>query len=130
MTRIPGRPKYCPRGYVLAALKGRRVLAARRFRPRWMTGTGGLCGSELRWLAVGRFIAVDVLLTPSIGEEAHVYGLRGSRFRLVRIFHADRIREARSGDFVLTWLTAARSPNGTTARQVWRWRNGRYRLTK
>ena len=125
VTRIAGPSAFCPRGYLLAALKKRKVVARRSIRPTFFTGA--LCGTRFRWLAVGRFVSVDIVDTASIGEEAQVYRLRGGHFRLIHVFGADRIRTGAGGAFVLTWITAARSPRAHV-REVWRWRNGRFRL--
>jgi len=125
VTRIAGPSAFCPRGYLLAALKNRKVVARRSIRPTFFTGA--LCGTRFRWLAVGRFDTVDTVDTASIGEEAQVYRLRGGHFRLIHVFGADRIRTGAGGAFVLTWITAARSPRAHV-REVWRWRNGRFRL--
>jgi hypothetical protein len=125
VTRIAGPSAFCPRGYLLAALKNRKVVARRSIRPTFFTGA--LCGTSLRWLAVGRFVSVDFVDTPSIGEETQVYRLREGRFRLIHVFGADRIRPGADGAFVLTWINAARSPRAHV-REVWRWRDGRFRL--
>jgi hypothetical protein len=125
VTRIAGPSAFCPRGYLLAALRNRKVVARRSIRPTLFTGA--LCGTSFRWLAVGRFVSVDIHDTASIGEEAQVYRLREGRFRLIHVFGADRIRPAAGGGFVLTRITASRSPRGHV-REVWRWRNGRFRL--
>jgi hypothetical protein len=125
VARIAGPSAFCPRGYLLAALRNRKVVARRSIRPARFTGA--LCGTSFRWLAVGRFVSVDIHDTASIGEEAQVYRLREGRFRLIHVFGADRIRPAAGGGFVLTWITASRSPRGHV-REVWRWRNGRFRL--
>jgi hypothetical protein len=130
--RLPGRPARCPRGYGVIVRSGSTAIARSRFHPRWMRGA--LCGSEFRWLRARRLtggkladLAFDVLLTPSIGEEMHVLRIAGGSLRSNRIFHADRI--SLSGErVVLSWITAARGPNGTTARQVWAWRGGAWRL--
>jgi hypothetical protein len=89
-------------------------------------------GSMVRTLLAGRFlgggkaaIAVDVFVTPSVGEQAWVLRVERGRLRLVRKFAADRI--AISGRTVeLSWLSAARSPVGRR-RQVWRFERGAYR---
>jgi hypothetical protein len=90
-------------------------------------------GSKVRALVASRFlggrkaaIAVDIFVTPSIGEQAWVLRVERGRPRLVRRFTADRITI--SGSTVeLWWPTAARSPTGKT-RQVWRFERGAYRL--
>jgi hypothetical protein len=90
-------------------------------------------GSRVRTLLASRSlgdpkaaIAVDVFVTPSIGEQAWVLRVERDRLRLVRRFAADRITF--SGRVVeLRWLTAARSPAGRT-RQRWRFERGAYRL--
>jgi hypothetical protein len=89
-------------------------------------------GSKVRSLLAGRFlggssaaIAVDVFLSPSLGERAWVLRVDHGGLRLVRQFNADRIAIAgRTVD--LRWLSAARSPVGT-ARQMWRFARGSYR---
>jgi hypothetical protein len=131
LYRLPGRPTHCPRGYVVAVRSGRSTIVRWRFRPRWMTGA--LCGSEFHWLRVRRLtsarrpeIAFDILLTPSIGEETDVLRAGARRLRRIRVFHADRIALVRRS-FVLTWITAARSPDDKRL-EVWRWQDGAFRL--
>jgi len=88
-------------------------------------------GSSVRTLLAGRFlggaeaaIAIDIRLTPSIGEHAWVLRVERGRLRLLRRFAADRI--AISGRTVeLRWLTPGRSPVGK-ARQLWRFERGAY----
>ena len=90
-------------------------------------------GSRVKRLLASRFlggekaaIAVDVFVTPSVGEQAWVLRVERGRLRLVREFAADRI--AISGRTVeLSWLSGARSPVGKR-RQVWRFERGAYRL--
>jgi hypothetical protein len=127
VTRIAGPSAFCPRGYLLAALRHRKVVARRSIRPTLATMTGPLCATRFRWLSADRFVSVDIVVTASIGEETQVYRLREGRFRLIHVFGADRIRPGADGAFVLTWINAARSPRAHV-REVWRWRNGRFRL--
>jgi hypothetical protein len=127
LTRIASRLAGCPGGYLLAAVSNGRVVARKSIRPTRAIMTGPLCGTRFRWLAVGRFVSVDIDDTPSIGQETQVYRLQRGRFRLVRVFGADRIRTGVGGTFVLTWINAARSPRGHVL-EVWRWRRGRFRL--
>jgi hypothetical protein len=89
-------------------------------------------GSSVRTLVASPFlggtkaaIAVDVLVTPSIGEQAWILRVERGRLRLARKFSADRITI--SGRTVsLRWLTAGRSPRGTT-HELWRYQRGAYR---
>jgi hypothetical protein len=127
VTRIAGRQAECARGYVLAALRNQKVVARRSIQPTRAVMTGPLCGTVFRWLAVGRFISVDIHVTDSVGEETQVYRLQGGRFRLVHIFGAQWIRTGANGAFVLTWMSRGTSPTGH-AREVWRWNGGRFRL--
>jgi hypothetical protein len=129
--RLPGRPSRCPRAYVVVVRSGHSTIVRWRFHPRWMTGA--LCGSEFRWLRVRRLtaarraeIAFDVLLTPSIGEETDVLRAHAGRLRRIHVFHADRIALVRRS-FVLTWITAARNPDGRRL-EIWKWRDGAFRL--
>jgi hypothetical protein len=92
-----------------------------------------MCGNAFVWLRAGSLtggrreeIALDILATPSLGETAWVFRLEGERLRLLRRFSADRVRLA-GGRVVLSWLYAARSPDGRSARQVWRFEGGVYR---
>jgi hypothetical protein len=138
VSKLPGRLEHCPRGYVLSVQSGGDTVLRRRIA---LDGsTGPLCGSAFRWLRVGRLtgraqddVAVNLLVTPSIGEETHVLRTTAAGFRLVRVFNADRIRAVdRSGDgrpeIVLSWLYPGRSPSGSSAEEVWRWERGAFRL--
>jgi hypothetical protein len=89
-------------------------------------------GSRVRTLVASPFlggrkaaIAVSILVTPSIGEQAWVLRIERGRLRVVRRFAADRIAVA-GRTVELRWLTAGRSPAGTT-HQVWRFERGAYR---
>ena len=138
VSKLPGRLAHCPRGYVLRIRSGGETVLHRRIAPQ--ASSGALCGSDFRWLRVARFtgrarddVAVNLLVTPSIGEETHVLRPTAGGFRLVRAFNADRIRAVdRGGDgrpeLVLSWLYAGRSPSGTSVEEVWRWERGRFRL--
>ena len=89
-------------------------------------------GSHVKTLLAGRVtegagsqIALDIFVTPSIGERAWVFQVEASRLRLIRSFQADRI--AIAGPTVeLRWLSAARSPDRRTTRQLWRFEHGTY----
>ena len=94
-----------------------------------------MCGNTFEWIRAGaltdgrhREVAVSITATPSLGADAFVYRLERNRLRLLRRFHADRVA-IRPGVVTLTWAYAARSPSGE-AREVWRWRRGRYLKTK
>lgn len=126
VTRIASQLAGCPRGYVLARLHAGRVVERRNIRPFSAHETGPLCGSSFRWLAVGRFVSVDIVVTASIGEEAQVYRSAGNRFRLVHVFNADSIRTSAKGDFVLRWKPGA----AMHVLEVWLWRSGRFQLVR
>ena len=129
VEKLPGRPSYCPKGFVLEVVQGRTVVARHRYQPESARITGPLCGTEFRWLRAGRLIAVDFEITPSIGEETQVFRLRGHTLRLVRSFLADRIRARGPTTFVLTWLYAARNPRNHKL-EVWSVRRGRFVLVR
>ena len=129
VEKLPGKQPYCPRGFVIKVVEGRIVVARHSYHPEGARISGPLCGSEFRWLRAGRLVAVDFLITPSIGEETQVFRLRGHTLSLVRSFLADRIRARGPTTFVLTWLTAARNPRGHRL-EVWRLRRGRFVLAR
>jgi hypothetical protein len=91
-------------------------------------------GSHVKTLLAGRItggagkqIAVDLFVTPSIGERAWVFQVEAKRLRVIRSFHADRI--AISGpDVVLRWTAPTRSPGGMMALQHWHFSHGTYHL--
>jgi hypothetical protein len=124
--------RLCSRGH-LGAWRVAVVAGGRRTADRRLVRS--MCGNAFRALRAGRLtdgrhaeIAVTILLTPSIGERAWILRVVENRLRVVRIFHADRVK-VQPGRVIQRWLYAARSPAGV-ARQAWVFERGAYRLQR
>jgi hypothetical protein len=93
-----------------------------------------MCGNTLAWVRAGRFsdgrhpeVAFLLWATPSLGATTYLFRIEGSRLVRLATFPGDRVTIAR-GTVTATFENAGRSPNGEL-RDVYRYKDGRYRLT-
>jgi hypothetical protein len=115
------------------ALVETRRLPARVVSDRPISGS--MCGNLVSWVKTGRFsdgkhpeAAFQLWTTPSLGATTYLYRLDGGRLARLAQFPGDHV-ELSAGTVTVTYENAGRSTHGET-QDVYRFRDGRYRLAK